>query len=241
VVDDANLFVERCKDIAAICTKSVSENYAGGKAVLYIGLRHYGPHGHEDHFSFLIAKEVLEFGWSDGQPVDVASIECESMVQVGANLDQTFPMLVGVSNLVDGPKGIIPSRVWAVGANEVPLLRTEFLFQSVLPDHPFTWEFIGLPGVAVDAAEWEPYARSAPAIAGDERDGGLIQRGSKAQNEIHNIEGDIDVEIFLAACNYVAETRFSLSAEGVGVRLQEPVNRRFELTELALSSGDIFL
>lgn len=241
VVNDAYLFVERCEDIAAIDTKSVAENYVDGKAVLHVGLTYGGSHGKQHCLAFLIAKDVLELGWPRVESIDVGAVEYEAVVDVGFDINETFPMLVGVSNLVNGPEGPVSSRVWALGAEKLPLRRTEFLFQSVLPGHPFVWEFIGLPGVAVDSAEGEPYARRSALIFDNECDSGFIQRRSKAQDEVNDIKRNIDIDLLLAASDYVSKVRFSLSSNGVGVRFQEPVDGRFKLTKLALSTGDIFL
>lgn len=241
VLNDTYLFVERCKDIAAIGTKSVAENYSCGKVVLYVGLRNRCPHRKEYGFSFLIAKDVLELGGVNKQSVDITAVESEAVIQSGLDGHQSFPMFIGVGDLVDGPEGCIPSRVWALGANEVPLLRSEFLFQSVLPGQPFTWKFIGLPGVAVDAAEGEPYARRSSSVIGDNCYRRLVQRGAQSQNKVDDIERDIDVNVFIAACDYVRKIQFSLSAKGIGVCFQEPIYGRFEINKLALSTGDIFL
>ncbi len=240
-IHDANLFVERCKDISSIDTKPLSENYAHGKAVLYVRLRCGLPHGGQNHFAFLVAKDILKLGWPGHECVDESVAQREAVIQKRLNFDKAFPMLVGVSDLVNGPEGGISSRVWSLGTEEIPLLRSEFLFQSILPGHPRTWEFIGLPGIAIDTAEWEPYARHATIVVGDEGNGSFVQCGAKTKHEVNDIESYIDVDLFLAACDYMRKTRFSLSSEGVGIRFEEPIDVRFKLTKLALSTGDIFL
>lgn len=241
VLDDTRLFVECCKNVAAIDAKSLAENYADGKAVLYVRLRNRVPHRCEHNFSFLIAKDTLEFGWPKKEFVDVSAVNGEAVAKGWIYSDEVFPVLVDVGHLVDGPEGVISSGVWALGTNEHPLFGSEFLFQSVLPGHPRVWEFVRLPSVPVDASKWEPYARRATLDASDQCNRRLVERGPKPEDDIDNIEGNVDVEVFLAACDYVRQTRFLLDPQGVGVGLQEPVDGRFEVYKLSLSTGDIFL
>lgn len=241
VLDDTYLFVERCKDVASIDANALAENYADGKVVLYVRLRDRAPHRRDYNFSFLITKDVLELGWTQKQLVEVATAKGKAVAKEGIDCDEAFPVLVGIGDFVDCPKGVISSGVWALVTDEFPLLGSELLFQSVLTGHPRVWEFVWLPGVAIDATKWKPYARRALAVSLDQRHGCLIKRGSQAKDKINHVEGDVDVEVFLSACDYVREVRFLVEAERVGIGLQEPIDGQLEVSKLAHSTGNIFL
>lgn len=237
----ANLFVERAQDISTIDTKTVAENYADGKQVFYVCLACHSPHGNKHRFAFLIGQEMLEFGWPDSQAVNHSVPHGEAVGEIGRNGHQVFPVLIFVGDLVDGPEGVIPSGVWALGADEFPLACSEFLFQSVLPGHPFIWEWIGLPGIPVYAPEGKPYARRAAPIEINKRGGRFVEGDPQSLDDFNGIEGYIDIDVFLAACDYMRKIRITVDSDRVGAGLKVPVDGRFEIVKFSASTGDIFL
>lgn len=243
VVSQADLLVELHQDVFSRDWEQTAKNYADAKLMIYLLLRNLGPHGHEHRFPFLIGKEVLNVGWLNRKVVDVGHPgwvrpHRKAVIEIGADADQIFPMLVLISDLVDGPKGIIPSGVWSLGFDEVPLIGSQFLFN--IAGHPRTWERLWLPGVPVDASEGKPYARGATPVGFNQSNDGLIQRRAQAKHDINNIEREVVGDIFFAACDYMGKLAITMDAERIGVCLNEPVDSRFKVIKLSLSSFDIF-
>ena len=242
VISQPDLLIELYQDVCSRHCEETAKNYADAKLVVYLLLRHTDAHGEEHRFPFLVGKEVLDIGWPDCEVINVGHAGSvaphrKAVVKMGAYPDQIFPMLILVSNLVDGPQGIVPAGVWSLGLDEVPLSGTEFLFYSLVSR---TWERFRLPGVAIDASKWEPYARTTPPVPFHQGNNGLIKRCPKSANDFHNIESKIVRGIFIAACDYVGKLTFTMDAKRVGFGLKEPIDSRFEVIELALSSFDIF-
>jgi hypothetical protein len=245
VVSQADLLVELHQDVFSRDWEQTAKNYADAKLMIYLLLGYLGPHGHQHRFPFLIGNEVLNVGWLDRKVVDVGHSgwvrpHRKAMIEIGADADQIFPMLVLISDLVDGPEGVIPSGVWSLGFDEVPLIGSQFLFNSMIAGHPRTWEWLRLPGVPVDASEGKPYARGAAPIGLNQGNNGLIQRRAQAKHDIDDIEGEVVGDIFVAACDYMGKLAITMDADRVGFRLNEPVDSRFEVIKLSLSSFDIF-
>lgn len=243
--DDAvrltDLFVERAQNISLIDSKSRAENYTNGELLFYVLLACHLPNGQKHLFPFLIGQEMLKLGWPKQNPVDVSVYQANTVTQIRGNGDQIFPMLVFVSDLVNCPEGVISSGVWSLGTQENPLGGSEFLFQSVLPGHPFTWKFFRLPGLPVDATEWEPYARCSTLVVFNKCDHRLVQRSPKALDYFDAVKCDIDTDVFLAACNYMKEVRITVNSDRVWVGLDIPIDDRYQILEFAASTGDIFL
>lgn len=245
VIDRADLFVERHQDVFARDWSDTAKNYADGKLVIYARLRCNGAEGEQHHLSLLIAEHMVRVGWPRVHAVNEErargvghNTEAMGKIRVGGN--QILPVLVGVGDFVHGPEGVIPSGVWALGFDEAPLSRSEFLFQTVFPNHSFGWEWLGLPGLPVDAAEGEPYARRAAPIKFGQAHDGLIKGGAEPTDDLNHIEGYIDGQIGLTACDYVRAMRLTLDSNRIGVGGKVPVDGPFELVKLALSSFDVF-
>jgi len=243
IINLIDLFVQRSQDVTSIDTKTVAENHADGKLMLYLKLAYRPSNGDEYFFSPLISKKMLKLGWPVVQCVDVrhatrVAPDAEAVAQIGFDGNQVSPVLILVSDLVNGPESVIPSRVWLFGTDEFPLVGSELLFQSVL--HPFTWKFIRLPGVVVDASEREPYARRPSSILGNQGDRSFVQRRPDPLDNLNAVKGKVDIEIHLSACNYVRETILTLHPDRVRAGLQVPVNEKYQVCELALSTGNIF-
>lgn len=238
----SNLLVKRHQDIFALDWHNFAENYARGYTAIYLLIKPAIPDGDEHAFPFLIIKDKITIGGGNAQLFEIGanswgSSNADRMGLPGDDLDQFFPMLVRISDLVNGPESIIPSGVWSLGFNDRPLLGSEFLFYSLLD--PPVWEWIRLP--VAHSAEGEPYTRHTPAILSDKRDDHFIKRRAEVSYSLHDLKGEISGKVFIEVCDYVKKVRMAFEAERMGLGLNVPVDARFKVSKLMFSSFDLFL
>lgn len=240
----SDLRVEEANDVYARDWQATAKNYVDGKALLYVLLRHRLPCGKEHFFPFLIGKNVLELGWHESQKIDVAVPEAvteqhEIVSEVRPQLDQIFPMLIRVGEFVNGPEGVVASRMWVLGHEEVPQRGSKFLFQSIT--RPGVWEWKWLPGICVQPAEGKPYARRSLSGIVDGVDDCFVECGAKPQDNFNDVERNVLGDVFVAACDYMRQTTIVMDAHRVGFSVKERPQSGHEIVELAVSAFDVFL
>lgn len=241
-LDEANLLVERHQDVASRDWGNFAKNYLDGKAVFCVKVSAPAFDGQEHCFTFLVVRNghVCRVNSEGLGSVGAEQVEVV-LPETCASLNEFLPVLVAVGDLVDGPEGIIPSGIWLVGCDKVPLGGGEFLYYSMLPGHPVVWKWIGLPSLIVEPAKREAHARGTSTIALNERDHGLIESNSDPLDNFNRFPCDIVWRIALEAADYVGRFRMTLRPDTMGAGLDIPPDERFELREFALSSFDIFV
>jgi hypothetical protein len=75
----------------------------------------------------------------------------------------------------------------------------------------------------------------------DKSHNSLVERGPEALDYFDSIKCDIGTDIHLSACNYMSQAIFTVNSDRVGISMKVPIDNRYQITELALSTGDIFL
>lgn len=242
-LNQTDLLVKRHQDIFTLDWGDVAKNYVLGYSALYILVSSTLPDGKKHTFSFLVVKDSVELCGVVCDEIVVGSStvstakEAGRALKLGDGFDKALPMLVGVSDLVHGPEGVIPSGVWSLGFDKLPLIGREFLFNSILD--PGIWERISLP--ITHATKREGYTGSASTVEFDNIDNHFIERTPQMLDSLDGLEGDVIRQILIEACNYVMKTTVFLGQHGVGTRFDVPIDSRFEVVEFSLSSFDLFL
>lgn len=245
-LSQADLLVQLSKDIFARDWGNVAENYLSGKLLIYAEVEAISPNGENDLFRVIIGQRDLMIGGIGLDIVDcgnpsTATHNAERRRDGGVGFHQANPVLILVGDFVDGPKGVIPSGVWFLGKNEVPLISGEFLFHTVWPNHTRGWEYIRLPGVAVNPAEWKPYARCSSAIELNERNCRLVEGCSAPSGNLYDVEGEALWNGCAQVADYVKCIGLEVLSRGVNHRTMELIDGRHKLSKLALSTFDVFL
>ncbi len=251
-IDDSDLFVQRHQKVFSLDWADISECYDVGCCAIYLIICIGIGEGKHHKLPFLILKEGIAVGgmggkgrgrrecltdlrrFGDEQPY----VEREIFYRSG-NLDQAFPMFVGISNLVNGPKGVIPSGVWFLGLDESPLLWGEFLFYFA-GQNSGVWEWVRLPTV-IDAPKWEPYARDASPVVDDEVDGHFVESASEVADGFNCFPSDLNWNLLVDCCNHVRNISVTLNSGRNGLQVDVPIDGRFEVIKLASSSFDLFV
>ena len=241
-LNQTNLLVECHQDIFSLDWHEFAKNYALGYAAIHLNIAVIGGKCEQYNFPFLILKDGITIGGVSFDLFNIAAArtvrtDAERILKCGQDFNQSFPMLVGVSDLIDGPEGIVSSGVWFLGFDEIPLVRREFLFCS-FPSG--VWEWTRLP-VVIESAEGVGYARKATPIEFNKVNCHFIEGVSQMPDSFDNFPSEISRQLFIEACNYVGAIRFMLDPDEMRVRLDEPVNSHFKVVKLMLSSFDLFV
>lgn len=241
VLRNSNLFVKRCQDIASCDWGNFVENYERGRMVLYAEFAHSSHNGQQYRFPFIIVRESVILNGAEcndsARPIGTGRTNPSAPEVFGNDTDQSGPMLIGVSNLVYTPQGVIPSGVWAVSFDQQPLFVRKFLFYSI--QHPSAWKWIDLP--VVHTAEGKAYARDAATIESNNCNDHFIKGGSKVSNRLDNLEADILRRLHNAACHQAFRLSVNIDANGVRISGDVVIDDGFEIVEFALGSSDLFL
>lgn len=78
-------------------------------------------------------------------------------------------------------------------------------------------------------------------IPGDERDYGLIQRGTQPEDNIDGIPSYILGRTLMDAADYVSQISIVLHSMIMGAGINVPPDKRFKLSKFSVSSFDIFV
>ena len=247
--DDAlyhsDLMVKRGNYLHSVNWRNWADNYADANRMIYLRLRRsaHGREGKEQSFSFLVGADEISIAGQGKARFAVTSEDstphfdlCHGNTEV--NRYQVLPVLVLVGKLVDTPKKVVPSRVWFLGQDKIPLVGREFLFE--LCDRAPVWKRFRLPIVA-ETPEWEPYARNATTVSFDKRHHHLVERGTQMVDTLGELKSDVDRGQFVDACNYVRCLPIFVEHASAFSLVPKPlVDQPFEVEGLALSTGDLF-
>lgn len=244
VLNETNLLVQRHQDVFARNWHETAKNYLEKRLLLYAEVA-----GTVEGKKYCYPFIVCERGVSLVGHVDDAlrrsrrtdRIDVQPGTEARNNFNESLPVLVGVSNLVDGPQGVVPSGVWFLGFDNPPLIGRKFLFYSTFAEHAPVWERIWLPCAAVDAPEGVPYARSAPSVLLNNVDYGFVERDAEPLSNVNRVPGDVLWKAAILACEHVRNTVFSFDAYAIGPTIDEPVDSAFKIVKLSLSSFDVFV
>src|SRR5665213_276596 len=129
------LRIKRNQDVARRDWFNFPENYRAGYMGLHLPVTVIAD-GKDHCFSVLIVKEGLfprpathhfsDEDWAastirDGQPA----------LSLGTQRDKPVPVLIGVSDLVHTPEGVVSSGVWLLRDDTLPLVGGELIFKCL--------------------------------------------------------------------------------------------------------------
>jgi len=239
-LDGFKLRINRWNDLFPMQHRGRAEDYFLGNAAIYVRVNAGSIEGRKHSFAFLIAKDGVVFGgtdanisherWSSRRPQGKRGVKSR------LDINKHVPMLISVCQFVDAPKDVVASGVWFLGDDEIPLRRSEFLFQCLMSR---SWKWISLP--LVESAERKPYARCSSSIPPDHRHRHLVEGLPDVLDRLDYIKGEVYGRLFVAASNYVNAMEYDFATNAVRLRGYKGGDVLCELTEFAFSTPDLFM
>lgn len=126
-----NLLLQRDKDLSARDWYDFAKNYADGRLGVVLHCR-VGSVAKDDSIRLLLLRQGLRPGRIHHDECCMAVTDTKFAPNgADAYVQKVLPVLIGIGDLVDGPKGIIPSGMWFLPNKQIPHLGRQFLFQSL--------------------------------------------------------------------------------------------------------------
>lgn len=243
----SDLLVKRSQDIFASDRGNIRENYVRGYTQIYLLVEAFTVGEQKHRFPFLITQDEVTICWTHGaspthgKTCRRSDAENNALVEMGVSFDNSGAMLNGVCDFIDPPEQIIPSRVWSLGFDEIPLVGREFLFYSTFPSHPPIWESIRLPSISVYAPKWKADAGCTAPVRFDNFENSSIECGPQALDNAHGTPSQILWEVYSELRDYILSGFVATSFDSVRVAFNEPIDDRFQFLKLSFSTPDMLV